>query len=131
MTAMILLLFMGSSDAPAVLVLCLAISLALFAYIFYLPSAVAAAPEKTRLSFLSERKETVYDNLRDLNFEYKAGKYPESDYQEMRAALEEEAAAVLAEMETLERNASRPLFKTLLRGKGDPGQKNNPKGARL
>ena len=127
MTTMMLLL-LGSSDEPAVLALCLAMSLGLFAYIFYLPSAVAAAPEKTRLSFLRERKETIYDNLRDLNFEYKAGKYPESDYQEMRAALEEEAAAVLAEMETLERNASRPLFKTLLRGKGDPDQ--NTKGAR-
>ena len=57
---------------------------------------------KTRLTFLRERKETVYENLRDLNFEYKAGKYPEADYQTMRAALEDEAAALLGEIEALE-----------------------------
>ena len=53
---------------------------------------------KTRLIYLRERKEAVYDNLRDLNFEYKAGKFPDSDYQEMKASLEEEAAAILAEI---------------------------------
>jgi len=39
--------------------------------------------------------------LRDLNFEYKAGKYPEADYAAQRDALESEAAGVLAEMESL------------------------------
>ncbi|MFB3915847.1 MAG: hypothetical protein ACE14M_03915 [Terriglobales bacterium] len=128
MTAM-LLLQTSSSDVPAILVLGGAVLAALLAYIFYLPSSVASAPEKTRLAFLRERKETVYDNLRDLNFEYKAGKYPEADYREMRTALEEEAAAILAEMETLERDATRPIFQTLLRSKGASGQKT--KGARL
>jgi hypothetical protein len=36
-----------------------------------------------------------------LNFEYLAGKYPEQDYAEQRAGLEDEAARVIAEMETL------------------------------
>jgi hypothetical protein len=45
----------------------------------------------------------VYENLRDLNFEYKAGKFPETDYLAMRTSLENEAAAVLAEIEDLER----------------------------
>ena len=52
--------------------------------------------------FLRERKETVYENLRDLNFEFKAGKFPETDYPSMRASLEEEAAAILAEISRLE-----------------------------
>lgn len=75
---------------------------ALFVYIFSLPAQVDPGEEKSRLSFLRERKETVYENLRDLNFEFKAGKYPEADYQTMRAALENEAASLLAEIETLE-----------------------------
>jgi hypothetical protein len=75
---------------------------ALLFYIFSLPTRVDAGEEKTRLSFLRERKENVYENLRDLNFEYKAGKYPEADYQTMRAALEDEAASLLAEIEALE-----------------------------
>ena len=44
-------------------------------------------------------------NLRDLNFEYKAGKVPDADYQSMRASLEEEAAAIMAEIAGLEQAA--------------------------
>jgi hypothetical protein len=66
--------------------------------------------------FLRERKEAVYENLRDLNFEFKAGKVPESDYQTMKGSLEEEAAAILAEISRLESGA--PLVQTPLRQKG-------------
>lgn len=73
----------------------------LLAYVFA-PSAVAASgPQKDRLAYLEERKEVVYENLRDLNFEYKAGKFPEADYIAMRKAMEDEAAGILAEMATL------------------------------
>jgi hypothetical protein len=115
-TAMYILQLSGATDVSGVLALCGALSLGVFVYVFYLSSAIAAAPEKTRLTYLRERKETIYDNLRDLNFEYKAGKFPDSDYQELRTELEEEAAAVLAEIESLERTSSAPLFKSLLRG---------------
>ena len=81
---------------------CFAMSAALVYFIFNLPPAVEHATEKTRLSFLRERKEMVYENLRDLNFEYKAGKFPETDYQEMKMALETEAAGILAEIADLE-----------------------------
>jgi len=56
---------------------------------------------KTRLDFLEELKEQIYANLRDLNFEYQAGKYPLEDYSAQRSILEKEAATVLAEMDTL------------------------------
>jgi hypothetical protein len=76
--------------------------LACGAYIFWpQTAALASVPEKTRLDYLRERKEVIYENLRDLNFEYKAGKYPEADYAVQRDALESEAASVLAEMDTL------------------------------
>ena len=71
-------------------------------YVFLFPGEVFSGEEKTRLGYLRERKEAVYENLRDLNFEYKAGKVPDADYQSMRASLEEEAAAVLAEIARLE-----------------------------
>ncbi len=64
---------------------------------------LAAAPVKTRLMYLGERQQVVYENLRDLNFDYRSGKLPEADYQGLRAGLEEEAAVILAEMETLSR----------------------------
>jgi hypothetical protein len=81
---------------------CGVLLLALFAYVFYPDRDVARQRSKTRLDFLREQKDVLYENLRDLNFEYHAGKYPEEDYAAQRAALEDETAVVLAEIEQLE-----------------------------
>ena len=79
-------------------------------YIFYLPGKLHLGVEKTRVSYLRERQEAVYENLRDLNFEYKAGKLPDADYQSLKSSLEEEAATVLAEIARLEKaGAGHPL----------------------
>ncbi len=84
---------------------CAVMTLASVYYIFFFPGEVYAGEEKTRLGYLRERKEAVYENLRDLNFEYKPGKVPDVDYQSMRASLEEEAAALMAEIARLEQVA--------------------------
>lgn len=76
--------------------------MALFAYTFWPERGLASQLEKTRLDYLLERKEQLYENLRDLNFEYKAGKYPEEDFQAQRALLEHETAVLLAEIEHLQ-----------------------------
>ncbi|HEX3094203.1 MAG TPA: hypothetical protein VHW72_16335 [Candidatus Angelobacter sp.] len=57
---------------------------------------------KTRVTYLYERKEVVYENLRDLSFEFKSGKFTQADYDGMRTGLEAEAARILAEIEMLE-----------------------------
>lgn len=80
-------------------------------YIFYLPGELYLGPEKTRASYLRERKDVVYENLRDLNFEYRAGKVPDADYQSLKATLQDEAAALLAEIDELESPASSPQRK--------------------
>lgn len=87
--------------SPSILLPPLLLLVACVAYIFWPQRRLAAAPEKTRLDYLRERKDVIYENLRDLNFEYKAGKYPQTDYVAQRDALENEAATVLAEMESL------------------------------
>lgn len=79
----------------------LVLVLALGAFVFWPQRAIISSPEKTRLDYLRERKDVIYENLRDLNFEYKAGKYPEADYTTQRDALESEAATVLAEIDSL------------------------------
>lgn len=81
---------------------CVLVTAAAIFYVFSVPDAVTAGPIQTRLNYLRERKEVVYENLRDLNFDYKAGKLPEVDYQNMKNSLEEEAAAVLAEISRIE-----------------------------
>lgn len=82
-------------------VCCLLVTAAALFYIFS-PGKLYLGPRKTRASYLRERKDAVYENLRDLNFEYKAGKIPDADYQSLKASLQDEAAALLAEIARLE-----------------------------
>ena len=84
---------------------CLLATAAALFYIFY-PGTFLVGPEKTRASYLRERKDAVYENLRDLNFEFKAGKMPDVDYQSLKASLQDEAATLLAEIARLEGKAA-------------------------
>jgi len=85
--------------------ICLALAAATLFYVFYLPGRLFLGPEKTRVGYLQERKDAVYENLRDLNFEYKAGKVPDADYATLKSSLQDEAATILAEIARLERDA--------------------------
>jgi len=80
---------------------CLLATAAALFYIFF-PSTFSVGPKKTRAAYLRERKDVVYENLRDLNFEFKAGKMPDVDYQSLKASLQDEAATLLAEIARLE-----------------------------
>ena len=92
-------LLIASADW-AVLGACLALAVATGVFIFYIqPDASDLAPHRTKLDQLLERRDTIYDNLRDLRFEYRSGKYSEGDFEAMKTALENEAALVLAEIE--------------------------------
>ena len=95
------------------LLTCLLVTFATLVYVFTLPGELHLGPEKTRIAYLRERKEAVYENLRDVNFEYKAGKFPKSDYQTMIRSLEEEAAGILAEIAHLEAVSRSEPFKNL------------------
>lgn len=95
-----LLLGAISSTDWAVVGACAALALATLLFIFYIqPDASDLAPRRTKLDQLLERRDTIYDNLRDLRFEYRSGKYSEGDFEAMKTALENEAAVVLAEIE--------------------------------
>jgi hypothetical protein len=50
---------------------------------------------------LDERKAAIYDNLRDLQFEYRVGKLSDHDYQQTKKDLQRELAGVLAEVDRL------------------------------
>jgi hypothetical protein len=73
----------------------------IFVYMFWPEHNPFVQADKTRVDYLLERKDAVYENLRDLNFEFQAGKYPEADYEQQRVGLEDEAALVIAEIEAL------------------------------
>ncbi len=88
---------------------CAMVTLCVLFYVFYLPGRLQMGPEKTRLAYLQERKDMVYENLRDLNFEHQAGKLPDQDYQSLKSSLEDEAAGILAEMARIEQTATAAL----------------------
>lgn len=95
-----LLAFFIAGAESAVLVACLALAATTLLFVFWIdyePSDFS--PLRSRLDQLLERRDAIYDNLRDLKFENRAGKYAEKDYEEMKTALEQEAALVLAEIE--------------------------------
>jgi hypothetical protein len=48
---------------------------------------------------LDERKASIYENLRDLQFEYRVGKLSDQDYQQTKLDLQKELAAVMAEID--------------------------------
>jgi rRNA maturation endonuclease Nob1 len=50
---------------------------------------------------LDERKAAIYENLRDLQFEYRVGKLSDQDYQNTKRDLQKELAGVLAEVDRL------------------------------
>ena len=62
--------------------------------------------ERDRLDSLLSRRDSAYDAIRDLDFEYHLGNLSEADYLELRERYRERAAAVLRRVESLDR--SRP-----------------------
>src|SRR6204780_3542667 len=51
---------------------------------------------------LDERKAAIYENLRDLQFEYRVGKLSDADYAQTKLALQKELAVVIAEIEKMQ-----------------------------
>jgi hypothetical protein len=86
---------------------CATLLIGLFAYIFWPARHATAQTTKTQLEYLRERKESLYENLKDLNFEFRSGKYPEEDYNAQRATLENETATVLRELDRMESAATK------------------------
>lgn len=86
----------------AIKMFCAILASGILIYIFLPSRDTETGENKTRVTYLYERKDVVYENLRDLNFEFKSGKFAQDDYDAMRIGLEAEAARILAEIETLE-----------------------------
>jgi len=100
--------FEWDSDSM-MLVACALLAASTLAFIFWIePDPADSAPHRSHLDLLLERRDAVYDNLRDLKFEHRAGKFAESDYEQMRDTLETEAALVLREIDAVTENPVRP-----------------------
>jgi hypothetical protein len=93
------------------MILVLAIAVVLGALFFTLFVRAKDVPEPLPVSpvqHLEDRKQAIYDNLRDLQFEYRVGKLSDEDYQQTKQALQKELAGVLAEIEETLRRLGLP-----------------------
>lgn len=103
----------------AIALACVALAAATAVFVFFIEhDARDAQPLRTRLDQLLERRDAIYENLRDLKFEHRAGKFSPADFEEMKAALEMEAALVLAEIERATGAELSPAARQALRGEG-------------
>jgi hypothetical protein len=64
---------------------------------------------------LEERKAAIYENLRDLQFEYRVGKLSDADYQQTKVGLQKELAGVIGEIERV--SAGKPAAKEIVAAK--------------
>ena len=79
-----------------------------------LPEAAPVNP----LQHLEARKAVIYENLRDLQFEYRVGKLSDDDYQRTKKDMQAELAVVLSELDRAQQ-PSPALAATAPKAKGD------------
>lgn len=72
------------------------------------PGAIPPNETLSPTAHLDERKEAIYENLRDLNFEYRLGKLSDADYEKTKLGLHNELAKVMAEIDSITGKKSRP-----------------------
>jgi hypothetical protein len=90
----------SSSGDFSIALMCVGLAAAVVFFVFGIKADPRdSAPHRSKLDQLLDRREAIYENLRDLKFEYRAGKFAEKDFEESRQALEAEAAQVIAEIE--------------------------------
>jgi hypothetical protein len=78
------------------------IAIVVIAFILTVRPKDLPAPEPVSpFAHLDERKAAIYENLRDLQFEYRVGKLSDHDYQQTKTDLQKELAGVLAEVDRI------------------------------
>ena len=87
------------------MVIAIGILLVVFAFVaplFIRPSDIPPPEPPSPTQHLEDRKAAIYENLRDLQGEYRMGKLSDDDYQHTKSDLQKELAGVLAEIESIE-----------------------------
>ena len=85
------------------------LAVAVIAFILVVRPKDLPPPElEDPFTHLDERKAAIYENLRDLQFEFRVGKLSEADYQKTKQDLQGELARVLAEVDRVRAGLAAP-----------------------
>jgi hypothetical protein len=105
--------------AAAILIVVAVLFFTLYVRVEDIPEPAPVSP----VQHLEDRKQAIYENLRDLQFEYRLGKLSDEDYQQTKQALQKELAGVLAEMEeTVKRLGLKPVPIRPVKAKSDSSE---------
>jgi NADH pyrophosphatase NudC (nudix superfamily) len=78
------------------------VAVAVIAFVLGVRRKDLPVPEpESPFQHLDERKAAIYENLRDLQFEYRLGKLSDADYQHTKKDLQKELTTVLADVDKL------------------------------
>ena len=86
---------------PLVIAVAVLLAATFFYILFVRPQDLPVPDPVSPTLHLDERKAAIYENLRDLQFEYRVGKLSDADYAQTKLALQKELAVVLAETERI------------------------------
>jgi hypothetical protein len=85
-----------------IIVVTCVLAIAVMAFVLGVRVRDLPVPEpESPFQHLDERKIAIYENLRDLTFEYRVGKLSDADYQSTKKDLQKELAGVLGEVDRL------------------------------
>lgn len=116
---------------------CILIFLAVALYVFRPllstannPNLVDIDSHSTNLKRLLRRKETIYENIKDLDFEYKMGKLSDEDYQRLHQDYLREAYGVVSQIESIQPKSvdqtERPKVMAVPKSTKRPGKSKKP-----
>jgi hypothetical protein len=92
-----------------VIVLAAVLAIAVIAFLLVVRPKDLPKPEPVSpFQHLDERKASIYENLRDLQFEYRLGKLSDADYQQTKLDLQKELAKVMAEVDRISGQLPKP-----------------------
>jgi hypothetical protein len=77
--------------------------------LFVRPTDIPAPEPVSPTKHLEERRAAIYENLRDLQFEYRVGKLSDADYQQTKLVLQKELAGVIGEIKQISQTMPVPV----------------------
>ena len=103
----------------ALIIACGALALATMLYVFWVTPEpiVRKTPAQAEHDFLDERKEMVYEGLRDLQMEYRMGKLSDADYQELKLSYQHQLAQLLDEASRISETPDTAAAETVVPGR--------------
>ena len=112
-----------------VLIFCSILTIAAIGYtLFVRAEDIPPAPvENPELKHLETRRQVLYDNLKDLQFEYHQGKLSDGDYQSLKSGFLYDLAGV---MDAIERQQPKTRAKSAPKTEAPAAQSKKPKAER-